>query len=414
LPLTNQQQGMSIAYIIWNGSPEIFSIGPLAIRWYGLLFALGFLISQQVLYYIYRTEGKSERDVDTLTVYMVIATVVGARLGHVIFYQPEMLWHDPLGVLLPFEFHPFRFTGYMGLASHGGAIGILTALWIYSHYSILLVKTVADPDKSQKPKKKYGIFIDRRNKPGQSYLQVLDRIVIVVAITGALIRLGNFFNSEIPGKPSESPISVVFINQITESLAKQGPVDYIKVEKDNSLPFGAHGRVPIDIYIFFKPGVKTEEARGFILNTAKFYLNRSAEFVDEPASELLHYNLTQENSGTYAARIKTFGIARHPAQLYESFTCVLLFIFLFWLWTVQKANTPPGRIFGIFLIVLWSLRFAYEFLKENQVDFENDMSLNMGQLLSIPLIIAGIFVLVRSYKKESNPGPSESAADGMV
>ena len=176
-----------LSYIIWNASPEIFSFGSFALRWYGLFFALGFLISQQILYYMYRKEGKPEKDVDTLTIYMVIATILGARLGHVIFYQPEIIWTDPLGIFLPFEFNPFRFTGLQGLASHGGAIGILFALWLYS----------------------------RKKKPGQNYLQVLDRIVILVALTGALIRLGNYFNSEIIGLPTDKPWGVVFTGRLT-------------------------------------------------------------------------------------------------------------------------------------------------------------------------------------------------------
>src|SRR6188768_1517965 len=104
--------------IIWSTSPEIFSIWGFSLRWYGLFFASGFLISQQILYYMYRKEGKPEKDVDTLTIYMVIATVLGARFGHVIFYQPELFWTDPLSIILPFEFSPFRFTGLQGLASH--------------------------------------------------------------------------------------------------------------------------------------------------------------------------------------------------------------------------------------------------------------------------------------------------------
>src|SRR5882672_8943298 len=114
-----------IDFIIWNGSPELFSIGPFALRWYGLLFALGFLVTQQILYYIHKKEGKPDRDVDTLTIYMAVATIIGARLGHVIFYQPEIIWESPWSIFLPFEFNPFRFTGLQGLASHGGAIGIL-------------------------------------------------------------------------------------------------------------------------------------------------------------------------------------------------------------------------------------------------------------------------------------------------
>jgi phosphatidylglycerol:prolipoprotein diacylglycerol transferase len=361
-----------ISYIIWNGSPEIFSIGSFALRWYGLLFALGFLFSQQVLYYIYRREGKPTADVDTLTIYMVIATVVSARLGHVFFYQPEMLLKDPLGVFLPFEFHPFRFTGYQGLASHGAAFGILFALWLYS----------------------------RKKKPGQNYLQVLDRIVIVVALTGAMIRLGNFFNSEIIGKPYNGPLSVVFMNLVTEPLLENGKqsIQSIEIRKDEKTPDGANGRVGIDLYVFFKPGVKEQKARAFIYNDVRASFSRAAEFIDEPVSGQMNYELAPDSDGNYAAKVTVKAISRHPAQLYESISCVLLFLLLFWIWTHRKEKTPEGRIFGVFMIVLWSLRFSYEFLKENQVPFENGLTLNMGQILSIPLVVAGIFVLIRSFK----------------
>ena len=365
-----------VSYIIWNGSSEIFSFGSFALRWYGLLFALGFLISQQVLYYIYRQEGKPEKDVDTLTNYMVVATILGARLGHVIFYQPELFVTSPLSILLPFEFSPFRVTGFTGLASHGGAFGILFALWLYS----------------------------RKKKPGQNYIQVLDRIVIVVALTGALIRLGNFFNSEIIGLPSNNPFSVVFINHITDGImdSKDGnnPAEYISVEKDTSLPEGANGRVPINIYIIFKKGVSQAEASSFLQGDVKHYLSYYDEFVDEPRITPLNYQVDVDPNGNLAARVSTVGIARHPAQLYESISCVILFIILFLMWKKHKADLPPGRIFGVFMILLWSLRFAYEFLKKNQVDFENDLPINMGQILSIPLFLVGVVILIWSYRNQ--------------
>jgi len=373
-----------ISYIIWNGSPEILSIGSFSLRWYGLLFALGFLISQQILYYIYRQEGKPEKDVDTLTIYMVVATILGARLGHVIFYQPELFLTDPLSIILPFEFSPFKFTGLQGLASHGGAFGILFALWLYS----------------------------RKKKPGQSYMQVLDRIVILVALTGALIRFGNFFNSEIIGKPSDNPLSVVFINRVTEGLmdyrVKSNPAESIKVEKNKELPNGAHGRVPLNIYVFFKQGTSTDQANQFLNGDMKYFLSYYSEFIDEPGIEPLKYQLITETSGGLAARVSTFGIARHPAQLYEAISCVLLFIVLFWMWYKHKEKLPAGRIFGVFMIVLWSLRFAYEYLKENQVSFEDQLPINMGQILSIPLIIAGVLILIWSYRNSSvhNSKPS--------
>jgi len=373
-----------ISYIIWNGSPEIISLGSFSLRWYGLLFALGFLISQQVMYYIFRKEGRPEKHVDTLTVYMVVATILGARLGHVIFYQPELFVTDPLSILLPFEFSPFKFTGLQGLASHGAAFGILFAIWLFS----------------------------RKKIHDMSYLQILDRIVIVVALTGALIRLGNFFNSEIIGKPSDNPLSVVFINRVTEGLmdyrVTSNPAESIKVEKNKDLPNGAHGRVPINMYVFFKPGTSTEVASQFLNGDMKYFLSYFTEFVDEPGTEPLKYQITTEASGNIAARVSTFGIARHPAQLYEAISCVVLFIVLFLMWYKDKEKLPTGRIFGVFMIVLWSLRFAYEYLKENQVSFEDQLALNMGQILSIPLFIAGVFILIWSYRNSSvkNSKPS--------
>lgn len=374
-----------ISYIIWNGSPEILSLGSFSLRWYGLLFALGFLLSQQVMYYIFRKEGRPEKHVDTLTVYMIVATILGARLGHVIFYQPELFVTDPLSILLPFEFSPFKFTGLMGLASHGAAFGILFAIWLFS----------------------------RKKKHEMSYLQILDRIVIVVALTGALIRMGNFFNSEIIGKPSDNnPFSVVFINRVTEGLidyrANSNPAESIKVEKNEELQDEANGRVPLNIYVFFKQGTSTEMANQFLTGDMKYFLSYYDEFIDEPGDKPLQYQLITETSGNLAARVSTLGIARHPAQLYEAISCVILFIILFLMWFKDKEKLPTGRIFGVFMIVLWSLRFAYEFLKENQVSFENQLPINMGQILSIPLIIAGVLILIWSYRNPSanNSKPS--------
>ena len=370
-----------ISYLIWNGSPEIFAFGSFALRWYGLLFALGFLISQQILFYMFKKEGKPERDVEILTVYMVVATIIGARLGHILFYEPQTIWTDPLSIFLPFEFSPqFRFTGLQGLASHGAAIAILFALWLYA----------------------------RKKKPGQNFLQIVDRIVIVVALTGALIRTGNFFNSEIIGKPTDSPLGVVFVNRITEAIKQNksgvNPVDFVQVKKDDSRKALNNGRVPISIYIFFNPGTQQIRIHDFLNYEVKSYLATLDEFVDQPRSEELKYELIQEQSGSFGVKIFTMGISRHPAQLYEAFSCIALFVLLFLIWNKYKENLPAGRTFGYFMVILWSLRFAYEFLKEPQVQFENDLVFNMGQNLSIPMFLAGILILIRSYR----PQPDKS------
>lgn len=363
------------SYIIWNADPEIFQIGSFALRWYGLFFAAGFLISQQLLYYIYDKEGKPSKDVETLTIYMVVATIVGARLGHVIFYEPEIIWTEPLSIFLPFEFNPFRFTGLQGLASHGGAFAILLALWWYA----------------------------RKKKPGQNFLQVVDRIVILVALTGALIRLGNFFNSEIIGVPTDKPYGVVFVGRLADAIDSYQEDDPIMEDvvfhRNDSLPVGPNGRIPLSGYVFFKPGVSEDEAEDLVASARGYTLRYLGEFFDTSAG--VDYELARQSDGTVAARLQLTGISRHPAQLYEAISCVFLFILLFAIWRRYRENLPPGRLLGIFLMVCFGLRFLYEFLKEPQVGFENDLPLYMGQILSIPLFIAGIFVLLYSYRKKA-------------
>ena len=158
-------------YIIWDVNPEIFSIGSFSIRWYGLLFASGFLVGQRIMAHIFRKEGLKETLLDSLLLTMVITTVVGARLGHFLFYEPEVLFKNPLQVITP----PFA-----GLASHGATIGILLGLYFYA----------------------------RAKK--MNFLWVVDRIVIVVALAGCFIRMGNLMNSEIVGKVTDVPWAFVF------------------------------------------------------------------------------------------------------------------------------------------------------------------------------------------------------------
>ncbi|MBD2700889.1 prolipoprotein diacylglyceryl transferase [Spirosoma sp. BT702] len=264
-----------LQYIIWEVNPEIFHIGSFSVRWYGLLFALGFLIGMQIMTYIFKQEGKPAADTDTLLIYMVVSTILGARIGHFLFYEPEVLLHNPLVVVTP----PFA-----GLASHGATIGILTSLWLYSRRK-------------------------QSQLTGQTFLWVTDRIVIVVALAGACIRFGNLMNSEIVGRPTDVPWAFIFMKN------------------------------------------------------------------DEYAK-----------------------IPRHPAQLYESLSCLVLFFILLWFWNRYRERTPRGSMLGIFLIWVFGLRFFYEYLKENQVAFENNLPLNMGQWLSIPAVLMGIYFIVRSNK----------------
>lgn len=158
--------------IVWNVDPVLFQIGPLTIRYYSILFALSFFIGYNIIRSVFKREGKPESDLATLLTYMMVGTIAGARLGHCLFYDPGYYLSNPHKMLMVWE---------GGLASHGGAIGILTALFIYA-----------------------------RRHPDQPYLWLLDRMVIVVALAGLLIRLGNFFNSEILGVPTDLPWAVIF------------------------------------------------------------------------------------------------------------------------------------------------------------------------------------------------------------
>lgn len=390
-------------YIIWNGSPEIFTIPipfrdiNITLRWYGLLFALGFLISQQILYYMFRKEGKPERDVDTITIFMVVATIIGARLGHVLFYEPERYLQNPIDILKVWE---------GGLASHGAAIAILIALYLYANYFISFYKTDVDLKEKKgkegdvEKKVKYGFFFHKRKQEGQSYFQVLDRIVILVALTGALIRLGNFFNSEIIGVPTNSNYGVVFARPVTESLKRNSGVEEISYVKIDSAETNAAGNKHVKVLLEFNPGVTEDDLNIYFrdrvttLRLEPYY----SEQVDQSA--FIPYRIGTDEEGEPAGIIDLYMIPRHPAQLYESFSCLLLFIGLFWIWSRYKQDLPAGRLLGIFLIVCFGLRFIYEFVKENQVDFEKDLTLNMGQLLSIPLVIMGIIILIMSYKKQ--------------
>ncbi len=373
-----------LSYIVWAADPDLFHVWGLTIRWYGLLFALGFLLSQQVLFYIFRKEGHQEQDVETLTIFMVIATIIGARLGHVFFYEPARYLAHPIDILKIWE---------GGLASHGAAIGILFALFLYSNYDIKLTRS-----KDRFKKKK---------RPGQSYLWVVDRIVIVVALTGCLIRFGNFMNSEIVGKPTESNYGVVFARHVVEAIEESSPaveeVEASQGKQPVTATEGSQEARPVTLTVQFKDAGYTEkEIRDFAEVRIKSLLTNYQvirEDINEPAGNPLSYDLSQQR-GAYVAAMHTNGIPRHPAQLYESISSLLLFFLLFYLWSRYKQETPEGMLLGLFLVILFGLRFFYEFLKENQVDWESNLPLNMGQWLSIPLVLIGIMLLLRVRRRK--------------
>ncbi len=277
---------MLLNYITWNVDPELFSIGSLTVRWYGLLWAIGIWLALVVVQKLYKNEKLPDVWIDKLFIYTVIGTIVGARLGHCFFYEWKPLT-EPVSFLgITFNYgnhylsHPWEllYVWRGGLASHGGAIGILISTYLYN-----------------------------KNVSKKGFIWVLDRLVIGAALTGAAIRLGNLMNSEIYGSAT-------------------------------SLPWG---------FIFVRDG-QTEPM--------------------------------------------------HPTQIYEMLYCLVTFGIIWWLYWKKQAFKKTGLIFGVFLIGIFGTRFLLEFIKLNQEAFESGMLLNMGQVLSIPFIIWGIWLIVKSSK----------------
>ena len=264
-----------IASIHWNVEPEIFSLGPLSVRWYGLCWVVAFALGIFITTKMFKKDGVNPEWVDSAFMYVFIGTVLGARLGHVFFYNWSYYSENLLEI-------PMIWKG--GLASHGAAIGIVISLWLYSKY------------------------VTKR-----SIVWMFDRVVIPVAIGGAFVRLGNFFNHEIYGYPTDLSWGVVF---------KYG-----------------------------------EDA-----------------------------------------------LARHPSQIYEALSYLIIFCILLFMFFKTDAKKRSGLIFGVFLILLFAARFFIEFIKENQETFEDSMSLNMGQWLSVPFIVAGIGFIVWSLMGQKKTG----------
>lgn len=365
---------------IWAPNPEIVEVLTYSIRWYGLLFASGFIIGQQLMFKVYKAEGLEQKYVEELTFFMIFATVLGARLGHVFFYEPMRYLSDPLQIL--------NIRGG-GLASHGAGVGIFIGIYLYRHYDVRI-----------------GIFppkfsVKKELKKNQSWLWLADRIVLVVALSGALIRFGNFVNSEIIGKPTATDYGVVFAwdaknyLEYGEKVIDEVSVYANKQYEEEVVP----GYTPMIVEIkLVKADYPESSVRKYIEQNVRANMQNYKAIRDHvvlPDTGEMQYELFQKN-GQYHARIEALGINRHPAQLYESISCLILFFFLLWLWNRKKAQVPRGSLFGIFLIYIFGLRFVYEFLKENQVAFEENLPLNMGQWLSIPMVIAGIIILIRA------------------
>ena len=298
--------------MIWNPSEGI-ELGFFTVRYYSLMFVIAFGLGWYIMKKIYERENESIDKLDTLFIWTVIATLLGARLGQVFFYDWEYFRNNPTEILLPFKFHPeFEFTGFRGLASHGAAIAIIIAMYFYSK------KVIKRP-----------------------ILWVLDRVVIPVASGAIFVRIGNFFNSEIVGNVTDSAFGIKFVR------------DYYSA-KD-------------------------------VMNITKL----------SNVNDAYHAIATDPQYADLLAKVPM----KHPAQLYEAFLYIFVFFTLFFLYWKTKTAEKQGLLFGYFLVMLWSVRFAVEYVKESQGGIEESFGLlSTGQWLSIPFILVGIYYIFMAEK----------------
>ena len=272
---------MTSLFISWSPDVVALDLGFLAIRWYSLCWCVGLVAVYMLMHRLFREQKLSEEQFEPMFMYCFIGIFVGARLGHCLFYEPQYYLGHPLEMVLPFRQIPgvgWRFTGFEGLASHGGTLGLIIALWLYARSQRL------------------------------GFLHVLDNVGIVTPICACAIRIGNLMNSEIIGRPTDVPWAFVF------------------------------------------------------------------HHVDD--------------------------LPRHPGQLYEALCYALFFLVCWFFYRRQPKRVGPGFFFGLCIFLIFLSRIFIEYTKENQVDFEQGMLFNMGQLLSVPFVLLGAYCMARSGRKQ--------------
>lgn len=367
---------MSINYVIWNVSPQIIDFGKFEVRYYSLLFALGFVLGYIILLRIFKKQGLTVELLDRLTIYMVISTIIGARLGHCLFYEFDYYIRHPLEIILPWRGtigDDFQFTGFQGLASHGAAIGILIGLYLFSR------------------------------KTKSAYLWTLDMIVIVTALGGCCIRLGNLMNSEIYGKPTKTTHGFVFTNDLTRILKHRydGNIEKVTYTKLDAPVLTDQTGIPVQINVEFSRKVKDEnKVKRFgqyqlAEDLTRYNFDRNVFLM---LGDSINYQIEHRDK-RYLLTAQIGGMPRYPTQIYEAASYLLIFLLLLGIFYALGHRRRDGYIFGIFLVLLFSARFLIEFIKENQETFEDSMKLNMGQILSIPFILAGLALVIWKWPK---------------
>jgi prolipoprotein diacylglyceryltransferase len=257
-----------------------------------------------------------------------------------------------------------------------------------------------------------ALWIFSRKKREYSYLQVLDRVAIVISLTAVFIGAGNFFNAEVIGKPTSNRGGVVFARPVIDDIMKlpccimrtpggPNPLQDAEIKPDTALHPTTTGHSPVILYLFFKAGAAEELVKEFLIGDVKTFLYDNSQLMFEPGDEPLHYTIFQESQDVFTGRVRTTGIARHPVQLYEAACYIALFVLTFAIWKKNKNNTPAGTLTGIFLIASGLFNFLLGFLKVTNAPFESTMPLNDGQIISIVMVMVGAVVFYFSMKKRS-------------
>jgi len=311
--------------IIWNPNETLFTLGPIQIKYYNLLWIAAFGIGWFVMKRIFTNEKKTVEQLDSLFIHCVVSIMLGARLGHVFFYDWAYYKNHLLEILLPIRekageslfgfIDGYEFTGFTGLASHGATIGAIVGIYLYA------------------------------KKQNLKFLWVIDRAVVASALGTFCVRLGNFFNSEIVGKQVDE--SFIFATKFIRDGIGKGQAMSITKEKT--------------------------------VNAAYNALENKPEFSE------------------YLSNIPY----KHPAQLYEGISYIIMFGILYFIYWKTDKKSKPGFLFGVFLVLLWGIRFLIEFVKERQNELDESFTLAIGQMLSIPFIIIGLYFMFRKTKSSN-------------
>lgn len=354
---------MDFLTITW-GFEKGIDLGFFFIRWYSLLFAAGFIVGFRIALTYFKQEGIPEKMLDKMLVYSVVATVVGARLGHVFFYDWDQYKNNLLDIFKVWE---------GGLASHGAAIALIIAMYLFGK------KLAPYFD---------GVSVYRRS------LWALDRLVITVALAGCFIRLGNMANSEIYGQIGNSPFETVFVENVEDLLESRMARYVSEVEMNPAGRMVETDSINYPVYTLTITPQQHISGRAMADSITYMPAILSRTYIDRVNALPMEGSQLRYNEANNTVEYDVLGVPRLPTQLFEAGGYLLVFIILFTLFRKDTFRYRNGFMFGAFLVLVFGFRFVIEHWKANQVAFEMGMSLNRGQQLSIPLVAIGIYYLL--------------------